>query len=102
MSGADALIAVSTLMLEAASREDWSSVEALDEERRSLIAALPPALESVTVDRLKALDRQLLVMAQTERTRLDECIRVGQKLDKAAREYATAARLVGSGSNGTP
>jgi len=92
MSSAETLIAVSTLMLEAASREDWSSVAAMDGERRSLISALPSTLDAKTVHRLQSLDSQLLSMACAERTRLGERVRVGQKLDRAARQYAVAAR----------
>ena len=92
MSSAETLIAVSTLMLEAASREDWSSVAAMEGERRSLIDALPPSLDAKTVQRLQSLDGQLLSMACAERTRLGERVRVGQKLDRAARQYAVAAR----------
>jgi len=92
MSQADTLIAVCTLMLEAASREDWASVATLDQERRTLIEALPATLSVDDAARLRALDQQLLVKATSERTRLGERMRVGQKLDQAARQYALAAR----------
>ena len=100
MNSAETLIAVSTLMLEAAAHEDWSSVAALDGERRSLIHALPTALDPETVRRLQSLDTQLLSMACAERTRLGERVRVGQKLDQAAKQYAVAARSDTSRTNG--
>ena len=100
MSDADTLIAVSTLMLEAASREDWPSVIALDGERRSLIEALPATLDAVSAARLRSFDQQLLSMAGAERARLSERIVVGQQLDRAAQQYAVAARPPLNGSNG--